>query len=440
MKVFTSTRLRAFAAAAGAMILLPQPSQAFLGLFGKKDKTPPPADERAAQEAAAAALLAQGQEAQRAGRGGRAQSIYASLIRQYPFTSSAAEAAYSSAVITRSESDITTAFDAFQKFIDDHRASARFNDAVQQQFELAEEGRSGRRHRALLIIPVKMGGEDVVKLYQQIIKNAPFGKLAPVAQFNIGEIYQDLGEKDKAVLAYQTVVDNYPNTKQAREAQFRIGSISSVAASRSEDKSNLIATRDALTSYMTANPSGERSGEAQIILQTVNAAEAAQSLEIAKFYERMGKTKAAAIYYNEALKYGAPEASKEARERLAELAAKDPEAVSAAQKGQPDQDYTVPGARELKKRDDYIGPLAPELRRLGERPKMRAGDDNFLPIPLQEPALPVIPGVTPPVGGALLPAMEQTRPAVLPVEPPALPVPPKPEALPVPPKPAAPPP
>ncbi len=444
MRLSAFPSLSALLLAAGALCVAPAPSHAFLGLFGKKDKGAPAADERQAQEAAASALLAEGQQAQRDGKTGKARDAYSRIQREYPFTNAAAEAAYAAAVIARSTSDVSTAFDAFQKFIDDHRASPRFNDAIQQQFELAEEARSGRRHRALLVIPVRMGGEDLVGLYQKIIKNAPFGKLAPVAQFTIGEVYQDLGEKEKSVAAFQTVVDNYPSTQQAREAQFRIGSISSVAASRSEDKSNLIATRDALTSYMTANPSGERADEAELILNQVNAAEATQSLEIGKFYERMGKTKAAAIYYNEALKYGSPEASKEARTHLADLAAKDPEAVAAAQKGQPDQDYTVPGAKNLKRSQEYVGPLAPE----SARPKMRAGDDSFLPIPLQEPVLPLSPGVTPPAAGSLLPPAAGSPlppvPEPLPVpEKPAVPASPgiplqKPDNLPVPPKPPAP--
>ncbi|HAL70571.1 MAG TPA: hypothetical protein DCP71_02220, partial [Verrucomicrobiales bacterium] len=289
------------------MFLLPTSSPAFLGLFEKKGKQAPGADERQVQEAQATALLMSAREAQNAGKTGRAQSQYNAIVKQYPFTIAASEAAYASALITRANSDVTTAFDAFQKFIDDHRSSARFNDALQQQYELAEEARGGRRQRAMLILPVKMGGEEVIKLYQKIIKNAPFGKLAPLAQFSIAEIYQDLGEKDKSVLAYQNVVENYPNTKQAGEAQFRIGSISSVAASRSEDKSNLVATRDALTTYMSTNPKGDRANEAEMILQQVNAAEATQSLAVGKFYQRMGKTKAAAIYFNEALKYGSPE-------------------------------------------------------------------------------------------------------------------------------------
>ncbi len=433
--------LPACAFAAATICLLPVPSHAFLGLFEKKSKEAPASSERQAQEAQAGAMLAVAREAHNNGRTGRAQSQYTAIVKQYPFTVAASEAAYASALITRADSDVTTAFDAFQKFINDYRSSARFNDALQQQFELAEEARGGRKQRAMLILPVKMGGEEVIKLYQQIIKNAPFGKLAPVAQFSIAEVYQDLGEKDKAVLAYQTVAENYPNTKQAGEAQFRIGSISSVAAQRSEDKSNLVATRDALTSYMSTNPKGDRAGEAEMILQQVNAAEATQSLQVGKFYQRVGKTKAAAIYFNEALKYGSPEASNEARELLAQLAAADPEAVADAKKGQPDQDYTVPGARNLKNRDDYIGPLSPELNRLGQKPKMRAGDDNFLPIPIQEPTLPLSPGMAPPVGGSLLPSVSEEKPALLPVPPVPTPAPAAtgiPPQLPVPPKPVTP--
>lgn len=433
-------RLSACAITVTALCFAPASSHAFLGLFEKKEKQAPGATERQAQEAQAAALLSEARAAQNAGKSGRAQSLYGSIVKQYPFTTAAAEASYANAVLARADSDVPTAFDTFQKFIDDYRSSPRFNDALQQQYELAEEARGGRRQRALLILPVKMGGEDVIELYQKIIKNAPFGKLAPLAQFSIAEIYQDLGEKDKAVLAYQLVADNYPNTKQAGEAQFRIGSISSVAATRSEDKSNLVATRDALTSYMATNPKGERSGEAELILQQVNAAEATQSLQVGKFYQRMGKPKAAAIYFNEALKYGSPEVSTEARELLAQLAAVDPDAVADAQKGQPGQDYTAPGARDLKNRDDYVGPLSPELTRLSQKPKMRAGDDNFLPIPIQEPALPTVPGATAPAPGTLLPPVGGDKPAAMPpvpAPPAAAPaIPPQPPAeLPVPPKP-----
>jgi FimV-like protein len=243
------------------------------------------------------------------------------------------------------------------------------------------------------------------------------------------------------VAAYQKVVENYPGTSQASEAQFRIGSISNIAAQRSEDASNLLAARDALRTYIASNPGGERKQETEMILNQVNSAEANQSLTVAKFYKRMGKTRAAAIYLNEALKYGSAEVSAEARTLLAELAAEDPDGVADARKG-PGQDYTMLTAQNLKSRDDYVGPLAPELARLSQKPKMRTGDDGFMPIPLQEPTLPLRPGATAPGAGSLLPPVPETeKPALLPVPPAPMvpPVPPAPggTAPPVPPPPAS---
>lgn len=439
---FHSLRPLVFLAVAVSCASAPQAS-AFLGLFEKKEKAVPGSAERNAQEEQASTMLLQARDAQSNGRTGKAQSLYQQIIRQFPFTAAAAEASYANAVIIRQGSGLQQSFDAFQTFIDQYRTSPRFDDAIQQQYEIAEIAKGGKKERSLILIPVKMGGDEVVAMYKKIIANAPFGKLAPLAQFSIGEVYQDMGEKNQAVAAYQTVVDNYPNTKQAGEAQFRIGSISSVAASRSEDKSNLLAARDALTTYMTVNPKGERAGEAELGLRQINAVEAGQSLNVGKFYMRMGKPKAAAIYFNEALKYGSPEASAEARTLLAELAATDPEAVSAAQKGQPDQDYTVAAAKNLKNREDYVGPLAPELARLGQKPQMRAGNDNFLTIPLSEPTLPATPGATPAPGNLLPPVVQpQEKPALLPVPSspatPAVPPQPAPGNLPVPPKPPAP--
>lgn len=440
MRVIALPRTSAIALAAVSLCLCTAPASAFLGLFEKKEKQAPASDERQRQESEATALLMQARSAQNDGRTGKAQGIYQQIVKSFPFTVAASEASYANAILVRQNSGLQTSFDTFQAFIDQYRSSPRFDDAIQQQYEIAEIAKGGKKERTLLLIPAKMGGDEVVGMYKKIIANAPFGKLAPLSQFSIAEIYQDMGEKEKSVQAFQSVVDNYPNTKQAGEAQFRIGSISSVAATRTEDQSNIIAARDALTTYMTTNPKGERASEAEIGLRQINAVEATRSLTVGKFYMRMGKTKAAAIYFNEALKYGSPEASAEARTLLAELAAADPEAVSDAKRGQPDQDYTVAGAKNLKKRDDYIGPMAPELARLGQKPSMRAGNDSFMPIPLTEPTLPGKPGDAAPGAGNLLPPVPQEKPALLPV--PAVPnsapvIPPQPSgSLPLPPKPA----
>lgn len=418
-----------------------QPSAfALLDLFKKPDKKVPTAPERQVQDAEAAAILTEARAAQTGGNSSKAIALYESILKKYPFSQVAPEAAYGKALLVRENGKLSDAFDAFQKLISDYRSSPRFTDAIGQQFEIAEEAKGGKKQRSLLLIPMKLGSEDVVGMYRKVITNAPFGKYAPMAQFSIGEVYQDRGEKDLAVAAYQGVVDNYPNSKQAGEAQFRIGAIANIAAKRSEDSSNLTSTRDALTSYVATNPSGERASEAEEILSQVNAAEASQSLQVGKFYERQGKPKAAAIYYNEALKYGTAEASTEARQLLATLSQKFPEAMQATA-GQPNQDFTVPAAVDLRGRDDYVGPPSPELKKLTEKAKMRTATDDFMPIPLQEPTLPTRPGSSAGTApGTLLPPVEG---GPIPLMPPAPGIPPQPPAtgdlLPVPPVPPAPP-
>lgn len=428
MTVPVLSRMIAVSAAAGYLLAGPSPAYALLDFFKKPEKqVPASVGERQQQEAEAAGLLAEARAQQSQGNGSRASGIYDSILKKYPFTQSAAEAAYAKALIVRETGKLQDSFDAFQKLIEDYRSSPRFADSLGQQFELAEEAKGGKKQRSVLILPMKMGSDDVIEMYRTIIKNAPFGKFAAMAQFSIAEVYQDRGDKDLAVTAYQGVVDNYPNSKQSSEAQFRIGAISNIAAQRSEDNSNLLATRDALTSYVATNPGGERKMEAEQIMSQVNEAEATQSLVVGKFYEKQGKPKAAAIYYNEALKYGTAEASAEARDLLARLSQDSPEAMEAVG----NQDFTVPAASDLRNRDDYVGPPSPELAKLSEKPKMRADQDDFMPIPLQEPTLPTRPGTTPATApGTLLPPVPGGAPL--------LPVPPAPgQGAGIPPQPAA---
>ena len=409
-------RIPAIAAAVTCFMGAQTPAFGFLDLFKKPEKVAPSQSERQSQEASAAAMLNEARAAQASGAEGRAEKIYTAIVKQYPFTNSAAEASYAKAMMVRQGGQLQTSFDAFQAFINEFRQSPRFADAVRQQFEIAEEAKGGKKQKNFIIVPMKLGSTDLIAMYKQIIQNAPFGKLAPLAQFSIAEIYQEGGDKDLAVAAYQGVVDNYPSSSQASEAQFRIGSISKVAAQRSQDTGNLTSTRDALTSYVATNPSGERASEAQAMLQQVDSAQASESLKIAKFYEKSGKTKAAAIYYNEALKYGTSEASSEARSKLSELARSDPGAMVDT-KANAANDFTVPAAADLRNRDDYAGPPSPELAKLSEKPKMRA-DDGFKPIPLQEPKLPLRSGSeTGPAAGSLLPPADPGKPMLLPVPP-----------------------
>lgn len=387
-----------------------------LNWFKEKEAVVPGTSEQLAQEAAAEAMLRDAKTAVSTGNNGRAQSIYKDIVHRYRFTKAAADAQFEYSLSVRRSGKLEDAYEAFQKFIDDYRSSPRFNEAIQQQFEIAEEAKAGKKQPTLLIIPMKLDKSVLVKFYQGVIRNSPYGKYAPYAQFAIGEVYQDDGDKPAANASYQLVVDNYPNTKLAAEAQFRIGAISSAAARKTQDASNLTTTRDALETYKATNPGGDRTGEAESLIKEVNSAQSFRSLEIGKFYEKSGKPKAAAIYYNEALKFGAPEAAVEAQKRLAVLAASYPEEMK-ANTAMEETDYTIPAAVNLKSRDDYAGPPAPVVAKMNRKSEMRMEQDSFQPIPLKEPELPTRPASAPSPGTLLPPPTESGKPLLLPIPP-----------------------
>jgi outer membrane protein assembly factor BamD (BamD/ComL family) len=433
--------LRATIAAASVALLAAPDARALdlgkanpLKWFDKKDEVVPGAPERQAQEGAAEAMLRDAKTASSTGNTGRAIGIYKDIVTRYRFTNAAANAQFEQAVLLRHSGKLQDAYDAFQKFITDYRQSTRFDAAVQQQFEIAEEAKAGKKQPSLLMIPMKLDKSDLVKLYQGVIRNSPYGKYAPYAQFAIGEVYQDDGDKPMANSAYQMVVDNYPNTKLASEAQFRIGAISSAAARKTQDASNLTTTLDALETYKATNPGGERSQEADSLITEGRAAQSANALSIAKFYEKAGKPKAAAIYYSEAMQTGNGETVSEAQRRLAALAASNPEDVkqSGVSSG---EGYVVPASVNTKNRDEYAGPPAPVVAKLNSKPSMRVEPDSFKPIPLTEPDLPTREGQVPTSPGTLLPPAEGDKPLLLPVPPsPGAPM-PAPQSLPVPPAP-----
>ena len=410
-----------FAAISAALLLASgnlSPAWGFLDFFKKEQQKAPSAAELQAQEAEASGMMREAKAAESAGSNGKAMGLYEQVLKKFPFTNSAAEAAFAKAWAIRQTGKLQPAFEAFQRLVNDFRQSPRFSDAIQQQYEVAEEAKGGKKQRTLIMVPMKLGSEEVIKMYKQVITNAPYGKFAPLSQFSIAEIHQDKGEKNEAVAAYQQVVDNYPTSKEAAEAQFRIGAISNIAAKKTQDGQNLTATRDALKTYVTTNPQGDRASEAQSMLSQVDEAQAARSLEIGKFYEKQNKPKAAAIYYNEALKYGSAESSQEARTRLSNLAASAPADVSDTKRSTPGADYTAPAAVDLRHRADYAGPPSPELARLSQKPKMRQDNNQFMPIPIQEPALPARAGDQPAAatGNSLLPpASGSDKPVLLPV-------------------------
>lgn len=367
------------------------PAEAFIDRFRSRESAIPGASELQQQEQLAAAGYAQGQALAEAGNHSRAAREFRSVVRNYPATQAAARAQFALAEQLQLEGRIDRAFDEYQNVIVNYRGSDQFASALQRQFELAEAAKAGLKVQRLGVMRMRVGNSDLVEMYEQIIENAPFSRYAPAAQFSIGEVFQDQGRREEAVGAFTRLIERYPRSEQAEEAQFRISAISYAAADRSQDASAIQDARDAAQSYIERNPSGERSVEATVIMTQADSAQAQKDLEVAKFYERQGNARAAAVYYNEVLRFEGTPASEVARERLSVIGREQPEALAQTPVAQGVAGRVVSAEVDLKGRQDYVGP---ELTRLTQRPAMRGGavdppiPGDLAPIPYDEPDLP----------------------------------------------------
>jgi outer membrane protein assembly factor BamD (BamD/ComL family) len=355
--------------------------------FGKKDADAPPgASQLADQEGKAAARLSQIAAVESQGRTSAAAKAYDKLATEYPFTRTAATARFRSAQLLERNGKKDKAFDAYQSLIEKHPQSPEYGVALEQQFALATDIQNNPG--GLLGIG-KRTTDDLVEMYEKIIKNGTRSVYAPKAQFAIAELYasrDDLGDSERSTAAFQKVVDTYPESPEAADAALRIGNVNLAVSERSRDASNLTAAREAFESAGVLFGDNPEVAASQQKLVEISEAEADKAFKTGQFYEKKGQLKAAAIYYSEALKAPTASVFSSAQERLNDLSSRDPKLLdSMAGLNVANANLAVPAATDTKGRPDYFGPPPPPDR--APKPQMRV-DESIPFTPIEEPSLP----------------------------------------------------
>jgi outer membrane assembly lipoprotein YfiO len=138
-------------------------------------------------------------------------------------------------------------------------------------------------------------------MYDKIVKNGPFSDIAPQAQMSIGAAREKQKNFPLAAKAYETAADRYHDRPQvAADALFREGLAYEKQAQTAEyDQSTAGQAIATFTDFMTLYPLDKRVAQSQNIIDSLRKEQARGNLEIARFYEKRRKWKAAETYYNE---------------------------------------------------------------------------------------------------------------------------------------------
>jgi outer membrane protein assembly factor BamD len=233
-----------------------------------------------------------------------ALKAYKSLLRRWPLSFFAPEAQYRVGKILEDEGDFTNAFQAFQKMVTKYPSSTYFDQALEEQYRIANLYLAGEPQR-IWKIPVGPSMDRTVEMYTRIIKNAPYGTFAPQCQFNIGRAREQQRRYTDAIDAYQTVLDNYPTSSVASNAQYQIG-YAWMHASQTGDYDMGAAKKavEAFQDYLVRYPTSDKADQAQENIEKLSHKQTTGAFEIAQFYEREHPPdrRAAFIYYNEVVR------------------------------------------------------------------------------------------------------------------------------------------
>jgi outer membrane protein assembly factor BamD len=357
---------------------------------------PPFADDKAAFEAAEQLYAGRDYEG--------AIHAYKRFMKNFPASSLAPKAQLQLADLQLLQGRWNAAFEAYQTLISRYPNTPEFEGAVARQVLIANSFLDLSRVRVLgysVPVPGITGAERAQKMYEAILKNAPYSIYAPITQFNLGLAFERQKAIKQARDAYQLVLDKYPNSDVCDDALYQIAYIYMRLGltSSSQDLSALVLSKETFEDFLLQYPNSEKAPQARDNLAEIGRAEADNLIDIAKYYDWSKNYKAAIIYYNDVVRKQPKSADAElAKTRIEELRSQYGDDILRVGSERAESGEKLALRRRLQAQvetsalTDYSGPpkrdIVPEELPVVRQPRLRTESRDLQPIQPIEPILP----------------------------------------------------
>jgi outer membrane protein assembly factor BamD len=358
--------------------------------IGKKS-APPSMAPTPVQESASTGELRRAENLEAKGDTGGALKVYRGIVKDGPLTASAPKAQFKIGAILERDGKLADAYEAYAAYVAKYPRGGEFDAVIRAQFGIAKVFLDGRKKK-VLGVPISPSFEKAEEMFKGIVKSAPFHKLAPLAQFNVGQALEKQGKPTEAIGAYQEVISRYPGDPVADDAHYQAAYVLyRETKDGSYDQSARLRSRESFEDFLNRYPDSEKAAQAKENIKNLSGTDVKGTLEVAKYYDRTKNYKAAVVYYNEviAIAQGSKE-SEEARKRIEEIKTiAGPDVLIAGPKKGETGDMALARRRALSRvdiasRPDYNGPLIAYPYPGANRPFMRTSPIG----PVVEPALP----------------------------------------------------
>ncbi len=275
----------------------------------------------------------------------RAGASYRLLVRRFPRADIAATAQFNSGRMYQHQGKLDAAFNEYQGLVEKYPRSNEFEPALEAEYNIAKAYLDGKRVD-IYGVPTLPSMPKAQEMFRKIVTNAPFSKIAPLAQYGIGQALEKQGSIVSAVNAYQQVVDRYPNNDVAADAMYQIGYVYFQASRETGyDQTAAVRAQEAFEDFLVRYPN---------------------SSKVAQFYDKQKNYKAAYVYYNEVLQQQPDsQEAQRAKERMDQIRSKLGDSALQIGTETAESGQTVAERRKLQSqvdtaaRSDFVGPPAP---------------------------------------------------------------------------------
>jgi len=150
----------------------------------------------------------------------KAMDEFKKLIKNYPRAKEAPEAQFFTGQCLETLDKPYEAYKAYQVVIDKYPFSERAAQIVGLEYKLGNYLLEGRDHRSKWSQAVLGSDERVIEILRTVIKDAPYGKYAAIAQYKIGLFLKEKGMYQEARDEFEKTMNDYPTSEWAHAAKF----------------------------------------------------------------------------------------------------------------------------------------------------------------------------------------------------------------------------
>jgi len=246
------------------------------------------------------------------------------LIADFPDSPFAREGLYYLGVAYYKLGEYEFANQSFSDYLKEELTAKFFAQVIRFKFEIAQAFEEGARthlfgwHRMPKWLPAY---DQAIAIYDEVITTMPRDDLAAQSLYRKGMLHLRMEEYKISVEAFSTLIRRFPKHPLSPEAYLGIANVYLTQCEKEfPDSDRLDLAEINLRKFRYHFPGEPRLADGENLLLSMKEGLAEDLLEIAEFYERTKKKKAAAIYYATIVKkYPETKAATKSQERLKKL-------------------------------------------------------------------------------------------------------------------------